>query len=341
MISSNPLDILGLAFVELASPRPSEVESLLQTFGFSRTHEHGKQAVDLYRQHDINLLLTRQHGSHAHGFAEEHGPAISAIGLRVSNAPLAQELAVRLGADAVPHGLGTSIDAPAVIGIGGSLIYFVEDTWISRLLSPHREPLSVPSKGFLKIDHLTNNVHNGTLGRWAKFYKNIFGFTEIRSFDIRGERTGLYSYALRSPCGTFSIPINEGKESASQIEEYLREYRGPGVQHLAFLTRDIVSSIDALGGRIPMLDIEPDYYREVFERVPGVREEHQKLRERSILVDGDAEGYLLQIFTKNVLGPIFIELIQRENHLSFGEGNFGALFRSIERDQERRGVFSP
>lgn len=245
---------------------------------------------------------------------------------------------MRLGAECAPHGFGASIDAPAVIGLGGSMIYFVEDDWISRL-APHREPLKVKSKGFLAIDHLTNNVHAGTLARWAKFYRETFGFTEIRNFDISGERTGLYSYALRSPCGTFAIPINEGKESASQIEEYLREYRGPGVQHLAFLTRDIVSSIDALDGDVPMLDIEPEYYATAFGRVPGMQEDPRAIRTRSILVDGDERGYLLQIFTKNLLGPIFFELIQRENHESFGEGNFGALFRSIERDQERRGVF--
>jgi 4-hydroxyphenylpyruvate dioxygenase len=336
---TNPLGIQGISFIELASPTPSALEALLVSLGFSRTHEHRQREVDLYTQNDIRVLLTREHGSHAHGFAEEHGPSVSAIGLRVENAALAAELAVRLGANEAPHGLGTSLDAPAIAGIGGSLVYFVGAD-LEQELIPHREPVVTKPKGFLRIDHLTNNVHKGGLERTARFYKEIFGFTELRAFDIRGERTGLYSYALRSPCGTFSLPINEGKEETSQIDEYLREYRGAGVQHIAFLTDDMLGSIDALGNAVPMLDIDPDYYRSVFERVPGVREDHAALEKLSVLVDGDEKGYLLQIFTQNVIGPIFFEFIQRRNHLSFGEGNFSALFRSIERDQERRGVFA-
>lgn len=178
--------------------------------------------------------------------------------------------------------------------------------------------------------------------RWARFYKEIFGFTEVRYFDIRGAKTGLVSYALRSPCGSFCIPINEGTEKTSQINEYLDQYRGPGVQHLAFLTDDILASLRALEGTpIEFLSIDDDYYDTVFQRVPGVTEDHEEIRRRNVLVDGDEQGYLLQIFTRNLIGPIFIELIQRKNHLSFGEGNFGALFRSIERDQERRGVLLP
>jgi 4-hydroxyphenylpyruvate dioxygenase len=336
---SNPLGIVGISFVELASPTPSALEALLVSLGFSRTHEHRELEVDLYAQNDVRVLLSREHGLHAHGFAEEHGPCVSAIGLRVENAQLAADIAVRLGANPAPHSLGTSIEAPAIAGIGGSLIYFV-DRPLEQLLTPHREPILTPAKGFVCIDHLTNNVHKGALERTAKFYKDILGFTEIRAFDIRGERTGLYSYALRSPCGTFALPINEGKETTSQIDEYLREYKGPGVQHIAFLTEDILSSIDAVGGAVPMLDIDAEYYRGVFDRVPGVREDRDAIRARNVLVDGDEKGYLLQIFTQNVIGPIFFEFIQRRNHLSFGEGNFSALFRSIERDQERRGVFA-
>ncbi len=160
----------------------------------------------------------------------------------------------------------------------------------------------------------------------------------MRTFDIRGEKTGLQSYALRSPDGSFCIPINEGSEEKSQIEEYLREYRGPGVQHIALLTDDLLGALDRMGGAVPTLDIDADYYDTVFERVPGVVEEPARIAAHDVLVDGDDEGYLLQIFTRNVIGPVFFELIQRRNHLSFGEGNFGALFRSLERDQERRGV---
>ncbi|HLM48528.1 MAG TPA: 4-hydroxyphenylpyruvate dioxygenase, partial [Myxococcaceae bacterium] len=234
---------------------------------------------------------------------------------------------------------------PAVYGIGESLIYLVDcaddpQRWEKLGFVAHPRPVRVAPKGFTRIDHLTNNVEKGTMGRWSSFYKDIFGFTEVRYFDIRGVKTGLTSYALRSPCGTFCIPINEADEKKSQINEYLDEYKGPGVQHLAFLTDDILGSLRALEGTgIEMLDMDDDYYREAFERVPQVTEDREEIRRRDVLVDGDEEGYLLQIFTRNLIGPIFIEIIQRKNHLSFGEGNFSALFRSIERDQTRRGVF--
>ena len=175
--------------------------------------------------------------------------------------------------------------------------------------------------------------------QWSRFYTDIFGFTPVRYFDIRGVKTGLTSYALRSPDGSFCIPINQPKSDSDQIAEYLRDYRGPGVQHLAFLTDDILGSLDALkDSGVGTLAIDPSYYEDVFERVPGVTENRARLREHQVLVDGDADGYLLQIFTRNLIGPIFIEIIQRRNNLSFGEGNFGALFRSLEKDQERRGL---
>ena len=196
-------------------------------------------------------------------------------------------------------------------------------------------------KGFIEIDHLTNNVHKGTMHKWADFYKDVFGFTEVRYFDIKGVKTALISYALASPCGTFCIPINEGKgNDKNQIDEYLGLYNGPGVQHLAFRTKDLVASCDALkGSYIETLNIIPEYYDEIWNRVPWVKEDTEKIRQHQILVDSQAENtYLLQIFTKNLFGPIFIEMIQRENDSGFGEGNFKALFESIERDQEARGV---
>jgi 4-hydroxyphenylpyruvate dioxygenase len=222
-------------------------------------------------------------------------------------------------------------------------LYFVDgdespSRWTSRGFVAHPSPVNVAEKGFLTIDHLTNNVEKGTMQKWASFYKDVFGFTEVRYFDIKGVKTALVSYALRSPDGSFCIPINEGTDKKSQINEYLEEYKGPGVQHLAFLTRDILASLRALeGSGIETLDIDSDYYRSVFDRVPNVKEDRKEIERLQVLVDGDEEGYLLQIFTKNLIGPIFVEIIQRENHLSFGEGNFGALFRSIERDQRKRG----
>lgn len=335
MKNANPLGMTGLAFVEFTSPRPEELTGLFTSFGMSRVGQLRGREVDRFSQNDIELLLSREPRGHAAGFRAAHGPSISALGFRVRDPEAAVAEAMKRGAKRYDD-LRT-LDAPAILGIGGALIYFVDERWTDAF-APHPAPIAVPQKGFSRIDHLTNNVEAGRLGMWADHYKNIFGFTEIRAFDINGARTGLYSYALLSPCGTFAIPINEGKESASQIEEYLREYHGAGVQHLAFLTEDILSSIDALGGAIPMLDIDKDYYEDVFTRVPNVREDAQAIRARNVLVDGDREGYLLQIFTQNLVGPIFIELIQRRNHRSFGEGNFGALFRSIERDQERRGV---
>lgn len=346
MTPENPLGMYGLEFVEFTSPHPERLDRLFQAFGFSKLSRHRTQDVDYYRQNDIHFLLNREPGSFAERFQKLHGPSISALGIRVHDAHAAFNEAVRRGARPfVPEpGCKPVIDRPAIYGIGDSLVYFVDryggKGWVYDVeFVPHEQPVHVPDKGFVSIDHLTNNVHKGTLRQWGDFYTKVFGFTEVRTFDIQGKRTGLYSYALQSPCGTFCIPINEGKEDKSQIEEYLREYNGPGVQHLAFLTHDILDSLDRLqGSGIEMLDIDPDYYNTVFDRVPNVTEDRERIRCHQVLVDGDEHGYLLQIFTRNLIGPIFIEIIQRKNHRSFGEGNFGALFRSIERDQERRGV---
>lgn len=346
---TNPTGLRGIDFVEFASPDPDALHRLFIAFGFSRTMRHASRAVDLYTQGDITLLLNREPGSFAGGFARAHGPSLCAMGWRVDDAERALSAAVSRGARPRPEGDLAYADrspVPAIYGIGDSLIYFVdryEDParWERFGFVALESPDRVEPKGFTVIDHLTNNVERGTMQRWAGFYKDVFGFTEVRYFDIRGAKTGLTSYALRSPDGSFCVPINEADEAKSQINEYLDEYKGPGVQHLAFLTDDILASLRAMEGTpIETLDIDDEYYATVFERVPGVTEDHDEIRRRNVLVDGDEEGYLLQIFTKNLIGPIFIEVIQRRNHLSFGEGNFGALFRSIERDQARRGVFA-
>ena len=343
----NDLGLNGIEFVEFASPNPDALHRLFLEFGFSRVKQSRDGTVDYYRQNDIHFLLNRGKGTRAEAFAKLHGPSICSMGWRVKDAGLALEFAVARGAKPCTDGdllLRGERPVPAIYGIGDSLIYFVEANgepafYQSLGFQDLATPDLVPSKGFTVIDHLTNNVANGEMKRWADFYKTIFGFTEVRYFDIRGAQTGLQSYALRSPCGKFCIPINEAKEEKSQINEYLREYNGPGIQHLAFMTDDIVSSLKALTSTsIKTLDIDDQYYAEVFDRVPNVTEDRQVLRDLNILIDGDDEGYLLQIFTQNIIGPIFIEIIQRKNHLSFGEGNFGALFRSIERDQMKRGV---
>ncbi len=348
--NANPAGLDGIEFVEFVSPDPARLHALFTAFGFSRVMRHETRAIDLYRQGEINLLVNREAGTFAQSFSALHGPAISSMGWRVKNAGDALGAVTARGAKAA-----TTSDlqrngrpVPAVMGIGDSLIYLIdgydgpfEDRYARMGFVALETPDRVASKGFTLIDHLTNNVQKGTMKQWADYYKSVWGFTEVRYFDIRGVKTGLTSYALRSPCGHFCIPINEADEKKSQINEYLDEYKGPGIQHLAFLTSDLLASLDALkGSPIEFLDIDDDYYAEVFDRVPNVSEDHTRIRDHQVLVDGDDKGYLLQIFTKNLVGPIFIELIQRHNHLSFGEGNFGALFRSIERDQAKRGVFN-
>ena len=328
--------------MEYSSTNEFDMETLFTSFGFSKLAKHKKFDIDTFQQNDILFLWNRDEGF-AGQFRESHGPSICGMGMYVEDAQAAYEAAVKGGARAFDATEKTQIpfDLPAIYGIGDSVIYFVDDPkgLFEANFADHPTPNKVEDKGFLMIDHLTNNVQKGTMETWSNFYKNVFGFEEVRHFDIRGEKTGLFSYALRSPDGSFCIPINEGTEEKSQIEEYLREYKGAGIQHVAFLSEELLTSLDKMEGTgVNFLDIDDEYYAEVFERVPNVTEDREHIRRHNVLVDGDDEGYLLQIFTKNVIGPIFFELIQRKNHYSFGEGNFGALFRSIERDQEKRGV---
>jgi 4-hydroxyphenylpyruvate dioxygenase len=341
--SDNPLNLRGIEFTEFCGPSVDALERLFLALGFSKLRRHPAFDITYVRQNDIHFLLNAEKAGFNAEFSRVHGPSICSMGWRVDDAKFALQEAVRLGARAAEPGT-TGLAYPAIYGIGDSLIYFIDRfgsraSIYERDFVPLDRPDWRPEKGFLTIDHLTNNVPAGELQRWADFYKQVFGFTEVRYFDIRGVKTGLISYALRSPDGSFCIPINEPKSDADQISEYLKEYKGPGVQHLAFLTNDILASLDALeGSGIQTLDIDADYYRDVFDRVPGVKEDRARLAAHEILVDGDEHGYLLQIFTRNLIGPIFIEIIQRASHAGFGEGNFGALFRSLEKDQERRGV---
>jgi 4-hydroxyphenylpyruvate dioxygenase len=267
------------------------------------------------------------------------------MGWRVEDAEFAFEEAVKRGAKSAAD-VANKLPYPAIYGIGDSLIYFIDlfgakGTIYENDFEDHPTAVVNESKGFKAVDHMTNNVYQGTMEKWANFYKDVFGFTEVRYFDIKGEKSALVSYALQSPCKTFSIPINEGKgTSNNQIDEYLDEYNGPGVQHLAFITDDLVGSLDKLdSGIIDTLNIVPEYYDDVFDRIPWVKEDKEKIRAHQILVDSQQENsYLLQIFTKNIFGPIFIEMIQRVDDHGFGEGNFTALFKSIELNQMERGV---
>jgi 4-hydroxyphenylpyruvate dioxygenase len=344
----NPVGLCGIEFIEFSSSTPQPLDQLFINLGFAKLKKHSSLRVDYYRQHDIHWLLNSQTNSFASRFSALHGPSICSMGWRVKNAKEAQKVAVERGAKPCTESdyrdkHGHLI--PAIYGIGDSLIYFIDHFKEGKCYeemgfeSVIKEEASFKTKGFAVIDHLTNNVPQGTMKYWADFYKNIFGFTEVRYFDIKGKKTGLTSYALRSPDGSFCIPINEASDEKSQINEYLNEYKGAGIQHVALLTQDIVRSLRELkASQVNMLQVEADYYKTVFERVPNVTEDRATLQDLGILIDGDEEGYLLQIFTQNLIGPIFFEIIQRKNHLSFGEGNFGALFRSIEMDQEKRGV---
>ena len=340
---NNPIGLTGIEFVTWSSKDTARMEKIFLDFGFSKTHTHHSKDIDAFVQNDILFFINNEPNSFSMQFEQAHGDCISAMGWRVKDAQFAFAEALKRGARPYEGSdASKTVHAPAIYGIGDSLIYFIDpqNDWKSLFTGEfveHGSPVHVAQKGFLRIDHMTNNVYKGTMGTWADFYKNVFGFKEIKYFDIKGKKTGLTSFALQSPCQTFSIPINEGNEQKSQIEEYLREYKGPGIQHIAFLSNNLLDSLDLLND-IATLDINDHYYNTVYDRVPNVTEDRTRIKNHQVLLDGDEHGYLLQIFTKNIFGPIFIEMIQRKEHHAFGEGNFQALFESIERDQERRGV---
>lgn len=340
----NPIGLQGIEFTEFASHDLAFMEQVFFAFGFSKLKRHQDKEIYYFNQNDIHFLLNNEKEGFSAEFTRRHGPAICSMGWRVDNATEALAEAVKRGAKAADPAK-TDLPYPAIYGIGDSLIYFIDKFGAKGSIyhddfASLENPVITENLGFIEIDHLTNNVYKGTMDTWANFYKDVFGFEEVRYFDIKGQKTALLSYALRSPDGSFCIPINEGKDdNNNQIDEYLDQYNGPGVQHIAFRSDDLLTSLDKLDRSvIDTLDIHDNYYEEVFNRVPNVTEDREKIKAHQVLVDGDDKGYLLQIFTKNLFGPIFIELIQRKENLGFGEGNFQALFESIERDQERRGV---
>ncbi|REL26391.1 4-hydroxyphenylpyruvate dioxygenase [Thalassotalea euphylliae] len=343
--AANPLKLCGIEFTEYATPDSDFMEKAFYGFGFSKTKKFKGRDIDYFNQNDIHFLLNNEQSGFSKEFAKSHGPAICSMGWRVEDAEFAFEQAIKRGAKSAVNA-ANKLPYPAIYGIGDSLIYFIDrfgphESIYQDDFEAHPAPVLVQDKGFKAVDHLTNNVYQGTMEKWANFYKEVFGFTEVRYFDIKGEKTALVSYALQSPCGNFSIPINEGKgTNNNQIDEYLDEYNGPGVQHLAFITDDLVSSLDKIDSEIiDTLNIVPEYYDDVFKRIPWVKEDHERIRQHQILVDSQKENsYLLQIFTKNIFGPIFIEMIQRVDDKGFGEGNFTALFKSIELNQMERGV---
>ena len=341
----NPMGTDGFEFVEYTAPDPDQLRSLFAKMGFPITARHRSKNVTLHRQGDINFVINAEPQGFGQQFARAHGPSACAMAFRVTDAAAAFRRAVELGATPVETRVGPmELHIPAIEGIGGSLIYLVdrygERTIYDVDFVPVEDPLAVRAAGLTLIDHLTHNVNRGNMDRWAGFYEKLFNFREIRYFDIEGRKTGLFSRAMTSPCGKIRIPINESQDDRSQIEEYLREYHGEGIQHIALFAEDIYASVDALRANgVEFQDTPDTYYEGVDARVTGHRESLARMKERRILIDGSAEdGILLQIFTKNVIGPIFFEIIQRKGNEGFGEGNFRALFESIELDQERRGV---
>jgi len=341
----NPIGTDGFEFVEYTAPDPELLRTLFERMGFPAVARHRRKNVTLHRQGDINFIINAEPGGFGQRFAQQHGPSACAMAFRVRDAARAFELAVERGATPVRNPVGPmELNIPAIEGIGGSLIYLV-DRYGGSTIYDVDFVASAPtaagrSAGLTFIDHLTHNVHRGNMDKWAGFYERLFNFREIRYFDIEGRKTGLLSRAMTSPCGRIRIPINESQDDKSQIEEYLREYQGEGIQHIALATDEIRATVDVLRGNgIEFQDTPDSYYEGIPARVTGHREPVDELKKRGILIDGSAdEGILLQIFTRNVIGPIFFEIIQRKGNQGFGEGNFRALFESIELDQERRGV---
>lgn len=344
----NPMGTDGFEFVEYTAPDPALLKNLFQRLGFRAVARHRSKDVELYRQGGINFIVNSEPDSFARAFARIHGPSICAMAFRVANAADAYERAMELGARPIHSRVGPmELNIPAIEGIGGSLLYLVDrydDTTIYDVDFVPVEGVAAenPGVGLLDIDHLTHNVHRGRMDQWADFYERLFGFREIRFFDIKGAHTGLKSRAMSSPCGKIKIPINESADDKSQIAEYLDAYRGEGIQHVALSCNDIHATVEALrDAGIAFLVTPETYFEGIDARLPGHGEDTDRLARNMILIDGapqDGKGLLLQIFTENVIGPIFFELIQRKGNDGFGEGNFQALFDSIEQDQIRRGV---
>jgi 4-hydroxyphenylpyruvate dioxygenase len=350
--AANPAGTDGFEFVEFAHPEPDALRTVFARMGYALTARHRTRAIELWQQGDITYILNDEPGSHARRFAAEHGPCAPSMGWRVADAGHAFRHAVAQGATPF-NGAGKTLDLPAITGIGGSLIYLT-DAYGADPRGPYAADfdfVAAPKPagvGFHYLDHLTHNVHKGNMDRWFDFYGRLFNFRQIRFFDIEGRFTGLHSRALTSPCGRIRIPINEDRGETGQIVEYLKRYRGEGIQHIAVGCADIYAATDAIAARGLAFMPKPPaaYYEASKARVAGHDEPLDRLARHGILIDGEGvvDGgetrILLQIFSRTVIGPIFFEFIQRKGDDGFGEGNFKALFESIEQDQIDRGVLA-
>ncbi|MEQ1805705.1 MAG: 4-hydroxyphenylpyruvate dioxygenase [Burkholderiaceae bacterium] len=352
----NPMGLMGFEFVEFASPKPNVLEPVFEKLGFSMVAKHRSKDVVLYRQGDINFIVNREPKSAAWYFAAEHGPSACGLAFRVRDSHKAYQRAIELGAQPVFMPTGPmELRLPAVKGIGGAPLYLIDrfeegksiyDIDFDFLPSVDRHPRG---HGLTRVDHLTHNVYRGRMAYWAGFYEKLFNFREMRYFDIKGDYTGLTSKAMTAPDGQIRIPLNEeASKSTGQIEEFLMKFNGEGIQHIALHSDDLIASVDALQlAGIPVLSAPSStYYEMLDERLPGHAQNVSELQARGILMDGNVDAgrpgaaprLLLQIFSQTLLGPVFFEFIQRKGDDGFGEGNFKALFESLERDQISRGV---
>jgi len=349
----NPMGLRGFEFVEFASPTANLLEPLFEKMGFALVARHRSKAVDLYRQGDANFIINREPRSVAAYFAAEHGPCACGLAFRVTDSHRAYARALELGAQPIDLPTGPmELRLPAIKGIGGAPLYLIDrfedgrsiyDIDFEFLPDVDRHPRG---HGFEVIDHMTHNVYRGRMSYWAAFYERIFNFRETRYFDIKGEYTGLTSRAMSAPDGLIRIPLNEEASRASgQIEEFLMQFNGEGIQHIALRTDNLLASVDALRrAGVPLMPSPNDIYYEMLEeRLPGHGQPLDALKARGIMLDGKtaagcAPRLLLQIFSQTLLGPVFFEFIERRNDEGFGEGNFKALFESLERDQIRRGT---
>jgi 4-hydroxyphenylpyruvate dioxygenase len=345
----NPIGTDGFEFVEYTGPDLAALHQLFLKMGFRAVGRHRSKAVTLYRQGDINFIVNVDPGSHGARFAQAHGPSACAMAFRVKDAAHAYRTLIARGAKPFANAIGPmELNIPAIEGIGGSVIYLVDRYGehsiydVDFVPTDPRLGFGHPGAGLSAIDHVTHNVFRGNMDKWAGFYADLFNFREVRYFDIEGKLTGLKSRAMTSPDGMIRIPINESSDDKSQIEEYLHAYHGEGIQHIALTTEDIYASVESLQQNGVAFQDTPDtYYERLDNRIKGHGEDVPRLKRDRILLDGvnDKEtGLLLQIFTQNAIGPIFFEIIQRKGNQGFGEGNFQALFESIEADQIRRGV---
>lgn len=342
-IHENPCGLEGFSFLEFSGPDKAVLQRQFKEMGFQHTATHHHLDIERYQQGEIQFIINASKNTQAETHANTHGPGACAMGFKVKNAQKAFDHAIQQGAlpfEDAPHAHHHLLGIQA---IGGSVIYFIDDT--QQPFAQEWTPQSSTSQqttGLTFIDHLTHNVYRGHMDKWAQFYESIFNFHEIRFFNITGKMTGLISRALSSPCGKIKIPLNESKDDLSQIEEFLHEYRGEGIQHIALNSEDIYHTVHQLRQEgVPFLNVPDTYYEMINDRIPWHDEPLNRLQDERILIDGEKdpkEGLLLQIFTENIFGPVFFEIIQRRGNQGFGEGNFQALFEAIERDQIKRGT---